>query len=326
MRKALVLLTIFLLTLAGCTLRGAEVKNVVNGEMEDTTQPGDAEDSRDSTWLTLYLIQGKKLVPISVRREQPNTFLAREALDAMLEWNSPEWAVSPLPSTTVIKDVWLDGETAVVDFGRETVKGFEAELEAEALLVKSLALTLTELQGISAVRFLVEGEQQEAVFGKINTANDLKRPRAINPEQPLVDEQSRYIRLWFSDPRGMLLIPVERAVKAEEANYKNALNELLEGPQPSSELLPVFPSGTKILGVETEGTTCIVNFSRELVEDNPLGTAGERRILDALILTLTEFPGISQVKILIEGENPGIVFGDVNTAEPLSRVLPNIFE
>lgn len=326
MRKALVLAIVLLIFLSGCGLRRTAGKTDETGnEAEFAVLSGSGENPQ-SAWLTLYLIQGKNLVPISVKRDNPDPFPAREALNAMLEWNFPEWAISPLPLTTVIKEVWMDGETVVVDFGRETTSGFDAELETEALLVKSLVLTLTEMEGICAVRFLVEGKEQEAAFGKINTASDIKRPQAINPEQPLVDGQSRYIRLWFSDPRGMLLIPVDRAVKAEEANYKNALQELLKGPQQNSELLPVFPSGTQILGVETDGTTCIVDFSRELIEGNPVGTAGERRILHSLLLTLTEFPGITEVKILIEGENQGIVFGDANTADSLPRVLPNIFE
>lgn len=80
-----------------------------------------------------------------------------------------------------------------------------------------------------------------------------------------------------------------------------AMEELLKGPtQP--ELEPVFPEGTRLLGLEIEGTVAKLNFSKELVENFSGSLEEENDFILAIYKTLTQFPGITEVEIQVEGQ------------------------
>lgn len=80
-----------------------------------------------------------------------------------------------------------------------------------------------------------------------------------------------------------------------------AMEELLKGPN-QSNLEPIFPEGTKLLSLEIEGSKVKLNFSKELVENFSGSLEEENDFILAIHKTLTQFPGLTEVEILVEGQ------------------------
>ncbi len=324
MRKLVALLAVLML-LAGCVPRLTPPPSGQN--LPPLTSPAPPAPPRppEPIWITIYLAQGEQLVPVTVRREAPAPASpVGEALEALLEWNYPEWAVSPLPLTTEILGVRTEDKTAVVDFGRQTLSGFAGGTLGEALLLKSLVLTLTSIPGIENVRILVEGQAAEAAFGHIDTSAPLERPSHINCEAEGGESGENTVTLWFVDQHAMFSVPVSRSLPGP-ADWRVALEELFKGPAPGSLLLSPLPPGTTVLDAQLKDGTCTVNLSAEFVNNYGGGSALERLVIQSLVLTLTEFKEVERVQLLVEGEKGDSFLGHIGTYEPFTREPPNRF-
>jgi len=86
----------------------------------------------------------------------------------------------------------------------------------------------------------------------------------------------------------------------------------------SMTLSPSIPEGTRLLGINIDNELCTVDFSREFVDNHSGGSAGELMTLSSIVNTLTEFPGIVGVQILVEGKS-GETLGNILLDEPLYR-------
>ncbi|MEO3946971.1 GerMN domain-containing protein [Gorillibacterium sp. CAU 1737] len=92
---------------------------------------------------------------------------------------------------------------------------------------------------------------------------------------------------------------------AEESNRPLAALEALVDGGPGTKLLPtgfrnLLPKGTQVLSLSVDkDKTATVNLSAAFTHYN---APDERKLLEALTWTLTGFPEISRVKLLVEGQ------------------------
>jgi hypothetical protein len=121
--------------------------------------------------------------------------------------------------------------------------------------------------------------------------------------------------LYFRYGATEYLAPEERSVPVQrnETAEKALVQALLDGPAAtSSALSPLFPPGTEVLAVSSQGSTLFITFSEALrgrYADEPVDTSGQpwkeelplRRHLcmDSLAATLTEAGLCSQVHVLV---------------------------
>ena len=89
---------------------------------------------------------------------------------------------------------------------------------------------------------------------------------------------------------------------------------------PSSEVAAIrFPAGTRVLGVDVNGTTATVDLSKE-VEQQAGGTFGENGEFKALVYTMTGIPGIDAVQVTVAGQKlPTLPGGQFELDSPLHR-------
>ena len=100
---------------------------------------------------------------------------------------------------------------------------------------------------------------------------------------------------------------------------ENALITLVSTKPQDSRMEDVFPIGTKVLGLRVdEQGTAYANFSKELTKKSQ-GSYGEMMLCYAIANTLTEFPEIKRVQILIEGKKVTTISGHMDVEEPLIR-------
>lgn len=161
-----------------------------------------------------------------------------------------------------------------------------------------------------------------------NDVNQLKE-RVGKLEQELaslrasLDALARELRgtrvtIYLRAPGEDLLVPVTRAVPPGEDPPTAALRALIAGPQPGERAEAVLPAGVKVRSVQVKEGTATADFSGDIMRMN-VGSMGEALAVAAIVNTLTEFPEVRQVQILVEGRKVESLAGHVDVSRPLAR-------
>lgn len=172
-RRALVLVVLLAVALAACGVTTDESPDLISGaeipadlldpeQTTSTTQPGATAE------VTVYLIKRTgtttQLVPVTREVEDPSR--PGQRVEALLRPTSKEeqeqGLTSSIPAGTVLLGTpVLDTETQelTLDFSEEL---FDVEGTELAQAFAQIVWTVTELEGVRGVRFLVEDEPQRA--------------------------------------------------------------------------------------------------------------------------------------------------------------------
>lgn len=118
------------------------------------------------------------------------------------------------------------------------------------------------------------------------------------------------ISVYYTKMDGTSLVdwPVSMRVQQSGENVAEHLHNValiaavqaVAGPPPETPAVR-FPPGTHVLSVAVDGTTAVVDLSKQV--ENPLsGTFGESGEFKGLVYTMTGLPGIDAVQVTVEGQ------------------------
>jgi spore germination protein GerM len=147
---------------------------------------------------------------------------------------------------------------------------------------------------------------------------------AAPPVKPPASGKSQDRAFYFIRVDGdgaILRTPVTRAVAVSNSPLADALGVLLQGPTAEEQrrgLITLIPPGAKLLSVQVRGSTAYISFSEEF-QFNRYGVEGYVGQLRQIIWTVTEFPNITDVQILIEGRMVEYLGERIKIGSPLSR-------
>lgn len=123
------------------------------------------------------------------------------------------------------------------------------------------------------------------------------------------------IKLYFARNDGMGLQVEKRPVKGD--SKEEAIKALIAGPE-NKNLAPTLPEGVKLLSLKVrDDGLCLVNFNESLVENHWGGSTGELLTVYSIVNTLTQFPDVDRVQILIEGRKLDTLAGHLILNESL---------
>ena len=80
-----------------------------------------------------------------------------------------------------------------------------------------------------------------------------------------------------------------------------------------------MPEGTRVVGLEVKDGIAYANFSREIMENFNWGSSLEGLMVAAIANTLTEFPQIQGVLVLVEGKQVETLGGHLSAKEIFRR-------
>lgn len=132
------------------------------------------------------------------------------------------------------------------------------------------------------------------------------------------------ITLYYKDANGYVA-PISMNLPSKEQIAKLSLEYMVEGG-PAQASLPegftaLLPAGTQVKGINIvpEQKLAIVDFSEEFASYN---AQDERKMLEAIVWTLTGFPTIDQVQFRLEGKAMNeMPMDSTPLSEPLSRAM-----
>ncbi len=126
------------------------------------------------------------------------------------------------------------------------------------------------------------------------------------------------VTLYFVDPDFTTLVGEKRTIPKTGNWLESVLQELLRGPKNSALFNPI-PSATRLNAVFQEKDTVYVDLSEEMMKNQSGGTSQELLSVYAIVDTLTAFPEVKRVQILINGKEETTLCGHVDVSKPLER-------
>lgn len=114
------------------------------------------------------------------------------------------------------------------------------------------------------------------------------------------------VELWFArdTPRGVFVEPETHALdRPTVAVARAALAALLEGQPTDPALTNLVPEGTRLLDVDLDGETLVVDLDFP-DDESGLGSSFEAALYQQILHTGAQFVTVKRVEILEEGEAP----------------------
>jgi len=125
------------------------------------------------------------------------------------------------------------------------------------------------------------------------------RPQPMEKNQPI--EQTATVKLYFATAGNERLQAEERPIKFSNdlEKYQRVIEELIKGPATQGLQQTVNPD-TKLYGIIKQNDSLIVDFNQAYNRFG--GSVAEIVARLSVVNSLTQFPEINKVKILVEGE------------------------
>jgi len=135
-----------------------------------------SDDNLRKTIICLYfknietnsLIAEAKCIDAINLYENPYSYL----ISLLIAGPESEKLESAIPEGTKINACYIEGNTVLVDLSKEFIDNAPSGIEEESMAVYSIVNTLTELNEVSSVKFLIDSEENQSFKdGKVNFKN-----------------------------------------------------------------------------------------------------------------------------------------------------------
>lgn len=178
--------------------------------------------------------------------------------------------------------------------------------------MKSIRLLLMAMVGLIALVACTK-EQKTSPAKQTRVSATSAYEKYFGPA-PTTDKGTCYaFVIYFPSARESgKVVPFPFFTFDKESIRKVALERLLGGMDVGtyrSEFLQPFSPGTRILGNTEQNGVVTVNFSKELLAAKADASV-EKAMLDAITLTLSQFIGVREVRVQVEGKESGTVDGN----------------
>lgn len=156
-------------------------------------------------------------------------------------------------------------------------------------------------------------EPQAGTATQTEQAKDAGAPAVVATKEVKVN-------VYYPRNDGTGLLPVSRTVKLEKDDkYTAALKSLLTGTKEKGQT-NVIPKKAKLRSVTVKDGVATADFSKELQQNFSGGSTGEEMLIGSIVNTLTDFPEVKKVQILIDGASVETLSGHLDLSEPLPRM------
>jgi hypothetical protein len=114
---------------------------------------------------------------------------------------------------------------------------------------------------------------------------------------------------------------VGRKIALSDSPMQDSLRILLAGPSAEEKrrgMVSLIPPNTRVLSATVRGSTAYISFSEDF-QYNTYGVEGYAAQLSQIVWTVTEFPNVRDVQILIEGRRVDYLGEGIWIGSPINR-------
>jgi germination protein M len=274
----------------------------------------------DDTWVEdgftpvyLYLRDnGGFVIPVTQKAvSQPNIAkltLSKLIDDSVNREELAQYGLYPtIPKGTEILSFTVTNGIASVDFTSNFLN-YKTDLD-ERVMLSSIVYTLTQFPTVTGVKLLCSGKKLPVMrFGSdasgiLYRANTLINGDKLNAASGLIKQDVYVFR--NSDYSIAYSLPISLEYEGENVGTDfNKTIELLADVNKAG-VASLLPYGTKLIGTKLDKSTITLNFSRDLLRY--AGNMREEAILRQLLYTFSQYKGISNLKIIIDGNESSVL-------------------
>jgi len=219
--------------------------------------------------------------------------LAAALVTELLESRDELELRSPFPPGTALQKLTVAGGRALVDLSESYARLSGIDL---SIADACLTLTLTQLDGIYAVRITANGRELPYRQTQLLTAADALLSSGEDVIRPID------VSLWFLDTATNELRSQQQTLALYEGQSRvSAVADALKrGPAGDDTLRTLLPEDFSILSARTEDGTCYVNLN----ERAPLSIdeASRAQAMESLSRSILSLSGVEEVQYLVDGE------------------------
>lgn len=277
--SCLAALALALCLLAGCaagTVSGRDGLRLYYAVPLDTHPGGDAIDHVTVDWNSLP--EGDKTARVAA------------VLSLLMGECHEKGFQSPIPAGTTLRSAEVKGSTAWVDFA-----GSYGQLSGMDLTIADycVALSLTQLDGVYAVRITVNGQELAYRDSNLFLASDVLLTSMDDVVRMLTAQ------LYFPDADGTLT-PEERLLPQYEGQSTAdvVIAALMDGPTEDG-LQALIPEGVTGITARVEDGVCQLNLPSEELDAVDADTV--EQMLRGIVTSLRSLEGISAVQVYRDG-------------------------
>lgn len=304
---AMLLLALVLMVSAGCSSqKPIDLEEPVEQVPTAAELQASLEDGASTREVTLYYkdLMGY-LVPVNC--EIPwEEGIAKATLKQMISSEENDLQAARLGLLTALPeglevDMDIIGQLAKVSLSTECMQCVDAE--EENAMVCAIVSALTEFDSISEVQILVAGEQVDQLTFGTDVSAPLTRAD-LNLESVSADVDTAgagTVQVFFESEASGCMVPITRTVFSDE-DIDTAVLELLKGPREDSGLAACIPKGVGLISVKQSDGVVTINMSKEFQKVMEQADGGAAAV-KALVLTCSQFEGVKEVKLQVEGKD-----------------------
>ena len=304
---AMLLLALVLMVSAGCSSqKPIDLEEPVEQVPTAAELQASLQDGASTREVTLYYkdLMGY-LVPVNC--EIPwEEGIAKATLKQMISSEENDLQAARLGLLTALPeglevDMDIIGQLAKVSLSTECMQCVDAE--EENAMVCAIVSALTEFDSISEVQILVAGEQVDQLTFGTDVSAPLTRAD-LNLESVSADVDTAgagTVQVFFESEASGCMVPITRTVFSNE-DIDTAVLELLKGPREDSGLAACIPKGVGLISVKQSDGVVTINMSKEFQKVMEQADGGAAAV-KALVLTCSQFEGVKEVKLQVEGKD-----------------------
>ena len=318
--------------------RGSQLEMVYEDQLSTVSQTSDdgldtvSSDVPMQSTVVWYEDGDGYLVPVT-RQIPQQEGIAKATLALMVQSSENDLAAARLGLRTVIPegttfDLDISGGKARVDMSAQALNCSSAD--EELLMVQATAAALCGFDTVEEVSFLFDGQKRSQLTNGTDVSGVFSLD-SVNVESVATMADSTYadqVQLYFPSASGRMLVPVTRTVFSP-ADLPTAILELVKGPKTDSGLETPVPGDCGVKSVKLKDGVATIDFTKEFAAIAQQDDGGQQAIR-AVLFTASQFPGVKQVQILVEGEpyqsEPETASTFVNDAATVIAQYPGVIE
>lgn len=196
-----------------------------------------------------------------------------------------------------------------------------------SVLVVAVLLMLTSCR-LNTVSGADKGNNSQGTEDNITepVANPIDDKETQDQENQDTTEDDEFVWktfLWSSDSQGMELEKREHEFTFTEepdaVKKAHAIMEILISKGANKEYINTIPETTKVLSIELDGTTIVLDLSSEFETENVGGSTGVIMAITPIIYSITEIEDVDSIFIKIDGKVVEDFKGHVSLDSKMSR-------
>ena len=192
--------------------------------------------------------------------------------------------------------------------------------------VKKVILSLM----LGMVMLLISGCDPQGERTDISSSSSVSSSSVPSPKPPVshpastshkkVENKTMEAEIYYPNEDGTRLLAAKRKITVgEKDKYTAVMEALLESPKEPG-VTSIFPKNAKLRSVKVKDGTAEVDFDGRLVKTFVGGSTGEELLVGSVVNTLTNFPEVKRVSILLDGKPVETLSGHMDLTAPIERM------